>query len=237
VNGMISAGVLAAATGKSLVHFAKDVLFEPLGFEGYEWLYEDPVGLENGTYGLRLRPVDLQTLGILYLQQGVFGGRRVLSSDWTLRTWTPRLKSSPSQPKANIGWGWWDIDYGDVAAAADVGRAGWAGHLAGGLRGQRLVVFPARRVVVTLIGLIAPEDEVATIRRIVRGFVIPSVDGTGAAPAAPDPALRAPLHELLNQVRSGPLPSEVAAVLAQHPQATPSVGPRVRAHRPLHLLR
>lgn len=220
-------------THRSLVDFGQDALFGPLGFEHVQWMHEDQLGLENGTYGLRVRPVDVQKLGLLYLQHGTFDYKRVLSSDWALRTFTPVLKSSPSLAKANIGWGWWEVDFGHVGDG-DAG-APWVGHLAAGLRGQRLVVFPAQGVVLTVTGLVPPDEEVSTLHRIVRDYVMPSVDGTGAAPAAADPAQRAELHALLEEIHAAPVSAAVAALRAQHPDAVPSIEPKGRPHRPLRL--
>jgi hypothetical protein len=41
--------------------------------------------------------------------------------------------------------------------------------------------------------------------RILRDYVIPSVDGTAGEPPHPDPSLRPALADLLEQVQHGPL--------------------------------
>jgi tRNA A-37 threonylcarbamoyl transferase component Bud32 len=204
ISGQIATGILEYATRTTTLELAEKWLFGPMGFAHYEWMHQDKAGIDNGEYGLRLRPVDMQKFGLLFLSGGVYGGERLVSSDWVLRSFSPSIKSSPSQKEPNFGLHWWRVDYGP---ARDEGGHKWTAHIAEGWKGQRIAVFPDSRVVVSMTGVIEPpEDEGTIFRRVVRDYVIPAVDGTGASPARPDPSLRTALAQKLEEVRKLPLP-------------------------------
>ena len=98
----ILTGILTRVTGQSVLDFAKEHLFAPLGipversitFRSREELmafYEstdlrvwaaDPAGVNAGGWGLTLSPMDLAKLGQLYLDGGVWNGQRLVSERW-----------------------------------------------------------------------------------------------------------------------------------------------------------
>jgi CubicO group peptidase (beta-lactamase class C family) len=80
---------------------------------------------------------DLARLGLLYLNDGVWQGERILPEGW--RDYVGRR--GPAQPAAGEGYGatWWTF-------AADSGLPGDA-IVAQGNRGQYLAVIPSRRLV------------------------------------------------------------------------------------------
>ncbi len=217
ITGMIPTGIISYATRKTALEFAEETLFSPMGFKNYEWLHEDASGIDNGAYGLRLRPLDLQKLGVLFLRQGSWEGTRLVSTDWVKRSFSPYVKTTDGLTAPNFGWHWLSVDYG----------RGWTAHVAQGWKGQRLAVFPERGVVVTMTGLIEPpEDEAAIFRRVVLDYVKPSVDGTGAEPARPDAGQREPLAALLERIRAAPSP----LATAPEPRMVPSVSAKETHH-------
>jgi CubicO group peptidase (beta-lactamase class C family) len=207
VTGQLATGILEYATRTTALELADKWLFSPMGFSHYEWMHQDKAGIDNGEYGLRLRPVDMQKFGLLFLSGGVYAGERLVSSDWVLRSFSPTIRSSPSRKDPNFGLHWWNVDYGPPRGG---GGHAWVAHFAEGWKGQRIAVFPDPRVVVSMTGVIEPpEDDGAIFRRVVRDYVVPAVDGTGASPARPDPSLRAPLARKLEEVRKMAIPFKV----------------------------
>jgi len=73
--------IVARACDTDLLDLARDGLFAPLGVEPGPWL-RDPYGYRYGHAELRLRARDLARFGVLYLDRGAFGGRRVLPAEW-----------------------------------------------------------------------------------------------------------------------------------------------------------
>jgi CubicO group peptidase (beta-lactamase class C family) len=95
--------VIDMAAGEPAQDYARRRLFEPLGMnetrlhldeQGHAWTYGD----------METTPRDFARLGLLMLNKGVWGGRRVLSESWVSES------TKPSQPLGpNYGLLWWLI--------------------------------------------------------------------------------------------------------------------------------
>ena len=186
----LATGVLQYATGKTVLEFAEETLFGPMGFRNEEWLHQDASGLDNGGYGLRLRPIDMQKLGLLYLHHGAWNGRQLISADWVTRSFEPWNRSRPDAAQPDYGWFWWAYDFGP----------GWSAHVANGWKGQRIAVFPAQDIVLTMTACIEDGSEHALFEELVKKVLMPSVaEGTTAGPPK-DPG---DLDALLREVHGG----------------------------------
>ena len=80
-NALLLSGVLERLYGMAALQVAVRGLFGPLGITSYRWL-PLPRGLTPGGSALELRPRDLAKIGQLFLDRGMFRGRRVLSEEW-----------------------------------------------------------------------------------------------------------------------------------------------------------
>jgi CubicO group peptidase (beta-lactamase class C family) len=133
------AGVIQKATGKPLVAFAREALFDPLGITDLEWV-RMPNREVAAASGLRLRPRDLAKLGQLMLQKGQWQGRQIVPAAWIEQSTTPQIEAIDFM---FYGYQWWLgrslIDKRDVP---------WTAGL--GLGGQRLFVVPALDLVVVI---------------------------------------------------------------------------------------
>jgi CubicO group peptidase (beta-lactamase class C family) len=120
--------IVADATGRSTLDYARAKLFDPLGIDtdgAYEpvergvipqatlerfkrakvaWV-TDPQGYHAGGWGLKLPARDLAKLGFLYLNDGRWAGRQVVPADY-VRTTTTMEGSSPSFA-SGYGQQWW----------------------------------------------------------------------------------------------------------------------------------
>ena len=105
VNSMLLAGILETVTGRSVVDFAIDNLFDPLGIATFVW-ESSPCGRVAGQGFLSLRGRDQLKLGQLYLDGGVWAGQRVVSRQWTEQATRP-LIALPDQENAGYGYQWW----------------------------------------------------------------------------------------------------------------------------------
>jgi CubicO group peptidase (beta-lactamase class C family) len=187
---MLAGGALQYAAGKSAFDFAEEVLFRPMGFRNAEWMHEDATGIDNAGYGLRLRPIDMQKFGLLYLRRGLWSGRRLLSEAWVARSFEPWQKSRPDASKPDYGWFWWADDFGPT----------WSAHVARGWKGQRIAVFPEQDIVLTLTGCFEDGSEQALFEEVVRKVLQPSLSPGGESA----PAAAGELEALLDEVHHGP---------------------------------
>jgi CubicO group peptidase (beta-lactamase class C family) len=195
VNTVLVAGAVQFATQKSLLDEAKEALFAPMGFENEEWMHEDKAGLASGGYGLRLRPIDMQKFGMLYLNSGCWGTRRLLSKAWVDTSFTPWVRSTPASTEPDYGWYWWKERYED----------GWVAHLANGFQGQRIAVFPEQKVVVTMTGAIHDGTEDRVFAGLINKFVIPAFNkGADGSPYDSNMALDLGLNRAKMQNRISP---------------------------------
>jgi len=169
----------------------------------------------------------MHKLGVLYLRQGAWEDRSLLSRDWVARSFTPWIRSTERAAEPNYGWYWWTTDFGKSVPGVAGRTGGWVAHLAQGWKGQRIAVFVEQGVVVTMTAVIElPEDETDIFRRVVRDYVAPSVEGAGAEPAHPDASLRGELAATLERLRTEPL----LRTEELEPRLVPSVEPKEK-HR------
>ena len=77
---MLSA-IVQHVTGQTLLDYLKPRLFGPLGIEGADWEV-DPNGINTGGWGLRVRTEDIAKFGQLYLQKGLWNGKRLIAANW-----------------------------------------------------------------------------------------------------------------------------------------------------------
>jgi len=98
--GPYLAGVLVQRrAGCDLVSYLMPRLFEPLGIKRPTW-ETDPLGRTFGASGLMLTVDELARLGRLYLQDGVWNGRRLVPADWV------RQSTSVQADNGAFGYGY-----------------------------------------------------------------------------------------------------------------------------------
>jgi len=97
--------ILQKVTGKTLVEYLKPRLFEPLGIKNYSW-ETDPTGVNTGGYGLKIQTEAIANLGQLYLQKGVWKGKRLLSEQWISLATTKQIDNGTNHKSDwNQGYG------------------------------------------------------------------------------------------------------------------------------------
>src|SRR5678815_2348456 len=68
-------------TGQILTEYLGPRLFEPLDIRGYDW-ETSPQGLNTAGYGLRVKTEDIARFGQMYLQNGKWNGKEILTEAW-----------------------------------------------------------------------------------------------------------------------------------------------------------
>ena len=162
--------VIRSATGVHADRYAEQHLFAPLGIRDWQWK-TTPTGHPDTEGGLYLGARDLARIGQLYLDDGVWQGRRILPAGWA-REATARhvanVNGTPGSP--GYGYQWWRYD----RRGAEV----WAGN---GFGGQFLVVLPAQRIVGVVNSWNVFGDQVP-------GVLGPFIDALLSAAGVPAPA-------------------------------------------------
>jgi CubicO group peptidase (beta-lactamase class C family) len=137
------AEIFHRATGTDIEEYAARHLFEPLGIGRWFWK-RTPAGLVDTEGGLYLEARDLARIWRLFLEGGVWQGRRLLSADWVARSVTPAVQVGTRAGTPYYGLKWWLY-----RNPADTSRWIWSG---GGFGGQLPMAFPDRDLIVVFNG-------------------------------------------------------------------------------------
>jgi CubicO group peptidase (beta-lactamase class C family) len=100
------AAIIHKVTGENVVDYLKPRLFEPLGITDADWEV-DPMGINTGGWGLRVKTEDMAKLGQLYLQYGKWNGVQILPEEWVEEATTSKILQSPElseEDRQNSDW-------------------------------------------------------------------------------------------------------------------------------------
>lgn len=136
----ILSGIITQATSQSVLDFAKENLFRPIGIEVSQdirihnkddyfallkdkdvsgWVI-DPKGVNTAGWGLILTTMDMMKIGQLYLNKGNWGNKKIVPSKWI----EDSIKIHSLWGDKAYGYLWWIIDdkAGTYAAIGDSGN-------------------------------------------------------------------------------------------------------------------
>ena len=94
--------ILQESTGMTALDFARQNLFEPLDIREVTW-ESDPQGYTNGWGDLHLKPRDAAKLGYLWLNNGLWEGKQIVSAAWVQDS----VKAQSNGGRDQYGYGWW----------------------------------------------------------------------------------------------------------------------------------
>jgi CubicO group peptidase (beta-lactamase class C family) len=147
--GILSRIVRDAVGGnaEAVLRFARRELFDPLGMRSVT-LEFDAAGTPLGSSFMFASARDWARLGMLYLGDGVVGGRRILPEGWV------RYSCRPT-PGAFFGYaaGLWTSLEPNGAADGRVGTGMPGAFFANGRLGQFILIVPSERLVVVRLGI------------------------------------------------------------------------------------
>lgn len=81
INAMLLGGIIAHASHMTVSDFADMYLFKPLGITNYRWT-KDPMGHETTAGSFYISNGDMNKIGQLVLNKGVFNGKKIVSRKW-----------------------------------------------------------------------------------------------------------------------------------------------------------
>jgi len=125
--------IVERACGIDLRTFAGEPLFAPIGAELGDW-YHTSIndGYPMGCSSIHVTPRDAAKFGLLYLNDGVFDGKQVISSEWVQES-LESYSNDPNDPnhkighnfnKIGYGYQWWTIQAGDHEYSLAMGHGG-----------------------------------------------------------------------------------------------------------------
>jgi CubicO group peptidase (beta-lactamase class C family) len=155
-NSHLLSAILTEKTGMTTLAYAKKKLFEPLGIRDVMWR-NDTSGRQWGFYGLYMAPRDMAKIGYLYLHEGTWDGKMIVSGDWVRQATTKKIGSDIFP---GYGYQWWVNEGGGYYTAM-------------GYAGQFIYVFPEKDMVVVFTG--HGEENFENPRRLVSEFILPAV--------------------------------------------------------------
>ncbi len=130
--------IIYKVSGLRADKFAERYLFAPLGVSNYYWL-KYPNGVVQTGGGLQLRPRDMAKIGYLFLNDGRWQGRQIITEGWI------REATKKQAPDRDYGYQWWlgQFRVRDRAVTA---------YGAQGRGGQFIIVFPELQMVAVFTG-------------------------------------------------------------------------------------
>ncbi|WP_237163235.1 serine hydrolase [Paenibacillus sp. BIHB 4019] len=129
--------ILQKQTNQSVKQFAEQYLFSPLKFGDYIW-HEDPQGIPIGGFGIHMAVQDMHKFGELYLNNGKWGSKRLISEQWIALTTRPEYATYDFF--GPYGRHWWTCTT----------STGEPFYFAMGMGGQYICVVPSEEIVITM---------------------------------------------------------------------------------------
>jgi CubicO group peptidase (beta-lactamase class C family) len=155
----VLSAILQQKTGMKTEEFAEKELFEPLGISDYAW-ETDRSGVTYGGWGLSLTPRDMAKLGYLYLHNGMWDGKQIVSAEWIKAATSARARTD-SKVVSEYGYQWW------LYPALDA-------YTALGRDGQTILVVPKLNLIVVTTAL-SPVHNHDGIFNLIEKYIVPAV--------------------------------------------------------------
>lgn len=132
--------IFRKASGKDIEEYAAQYLFAPLGIMRYFWK-RTPTGLADTEGGLYLAATDLAKIFYLYLKEGSWNGKQLVTKEWVKASVSSAVNLTSG---IRYGYKWWLYEYGN-----DPVKYAWAGS---GFGGQWPIIIPEYNIVAVFTG-------------------------------------------------------------------------------------
>lgn len=196
---MLSA-IVQKLTSMMLIDYLKPRLFEPLGIENPTWEVS-PQGINTGGFGLSVKTEDIAKFGQMYLDKGVWQGKRILPEAWVEEASSRHISNGSSETSD------WEQGYG-----YQFWRCRHNAYRGDGAFGQYCIIMPEQDAVLAMTGGLG--DMQAPLN-LVWEYLLPAMQ---AAPLEADPsaqeALRRKLSSLAYMPPQGRTSSPVASAVS-----------------------
>lgn len=179
IGVQVLSGLLVNATGMSVLDFANNHLFKPLGIESpgsiqlkdkqehlaflknnfkMGWVM-DPCNINTAGWGLTLKTMDLLKIGSLCLNKGQFNGETIVSEEWLLNS----TKTHSNWNDLSYGLMWWIVDNKQNLKYAAIGDGG-----------NIIYIDESKELVVAITSLFKPRPKDRI--EFINSFLLPSLN-------------------------------------------------------------
>jgi len=167
-NGVptVTGAILKNAVGMDVRAFAEQYLFHPLEISEYIWT-SYPDGSIETDGGLALRSRDLAKIGQLFLNNGTWNGKRIVSEQWVRESTKERLRFGKSDR--------WGYGYHWTQAESQIGNRLIRFYFVPGDGNQIVAVFPELNMIVVLTAGNYGKDPKSVYCSIFEEFILPAV--------------------------------------------------------------
>ena len=165
--------IVEKVTKKSTAAYLQQKLFAPLGIKDFDWEIS-PTGVNTGGWGLRLNTEDMAKVGLLFLQNGKWNNKQIISEKWVKNATSFKvdLKNVPEHDTAranswNQGYGyqWWLYQKGIYAAQ--------------GSEGQSIMILPKHNAVMAITGNV---NQRQSVTHLIKNIIIPDLNNKKLQP-------------------------------------------------------
>ncbi len=162
--------ILKNTTGSDALQYADEHLFTPLGITDYDWGKTADGSISTGA-ALFLRPRDMAKLGYLFLKDGAWKDRQIVSKKWVRESIYPHVTGDPISG-TGYGYQWW-------RGTTRIGDRDIDAFYAAGHGGQFIVQIPSLDVI-TVITSQYDDNNAGDFRAysVIENYIIPAVLGT-----------------------------------------------------------
>lgn len=138
-NPIIMGRIIEKATKMPLPKFAEQTLFKDLSIKNYEWNFKPDSSSAETFCQLNLKSRDIAKFGLLYLNNGLWNGKQVISKQWIEQS----LAKHTVIAGLDYGYLWW-------TRYLDANGTRYYGKLAQGNGGQKIYIFKELNLVVVI---------------------------------------------------------------------------------------
>ncbi len=158
--------IIKETTGVSALEYAQEHLFGPLGISDVVWPYS-PQEVNIGWGEIRMLPLDMAKIGMLYLNGGRWEGKQIVSTAWVEESTREHISATLED---GYGYQWWVDDSGIFMAL--------------GYAGQFIFVIPDKEMVVVFTSDLSEEDFYVP-QTLLNDFILPAAKSSAALPDNP----------------------------------------------------
>ena len=97
--------IVQKLVGKNIFEYLSERIFQPLNIHDADWEM-DPNGVCVGGYGLRVTTEDIANFGQLYLQEGLWNGKQLISKSWVEEATKKQTESQEGDSDWSQGYGY-----------------------------------------------------------------------------------------------------------------------------------